>query len=179
MGAANTSECFPLYSAVTGAAARLTGSDSGSCLSQCSRGHVPSAVIPPRHAVTRPFACITAVHLPSEVQGSTPRERPLHKVSASLLILDREVAFKIHRPWKVVGLIWDFCLRCNIQPGCSSTVTVMHPSNKFLKLKLFVVLGSLTLCPFHQTGGCWSDSVTYHAWCSVLLIIVHCTFHTF
>lgn len=70
VGAENMSECFPLYSAVMGAAAHLTGSDRGSCLSQCSCGHVPSAVIPPRHSVTWPFACITAVHLLSEVQGS-------------------------------------------------------------------------------------------------------------
>lgn len=106
------------------------------------------------------------------IPGS-PRERLLHKVSASLLNLDHEVSFKIHRLWEVVGLIWRFCLRCNIQLGCSLTITVMHPSNKLLKLKLYVGLGGLTLFLFHRRGGCWSDSVTYHAWCSVLLIIAH------
>lgn len=98
---------------------------------------------------------------------------PRDKVPALLLNLDCEVSFKIHRLQEVVGLIWGFCLRRNIQLGCSLTVTVMHPSNKLLKLKPHVGLGGLTSFLFHRMRGCWSDGVTYHAWWSVLLIIAH------
>lgn len=102
-----------------------------------------------------------------------PKEWLPHKVSAFLLNLYHEVSFKIHRLWEVVGLIWGFCLRCNIQLGCSLIIAVMHPSNKLLKLKLHVGLGGPALFLFHRRGGCWSDSVTYHVRCNVLLIIAY------
>lgn len=156
---------------VTGAAVHLAGSDSSSCLCWHTHGSVPSAVVPPRHAATWSFACIGARHLPNDVRVSSPREWLLHKVSALLLNLNCEISFRIYRLREVVGLIWDFCPRRNIQLGCSSTITVMRPWNKLLKLKPRVGLGGLTSFLFHQAGGCWSDSVAYHAWCSVLLII--------
>lgn len=77
------------------------------------------------------------------------REWLLHKVSALLLNLDREVSFKIHRQREVVRLIWGFRLRRNTQLGCSSTITVMHPLNKLLKLKPRVELGGLTSFLLH------------------------------
>lgn len=76
-----------------------------------------------------------ARHLPDDFQTSAPRQQLLHKLSALLLSLGPEVSFEIRRLPEVVGLIWGFSLSCNVQFGYSSTVTVMHPSNKLLKLK--------------------------------------------
>lgn len=105
VAAENMSECFPLYLAVMGAAAHLTGSN-GAALS-------PSA--PVAMSLLQSFLQGTLWHglLPASLlctflwrqHSVSPRERPLHKVSASLLNLDCVVSFKIHRPWKVVGLI--------------------------------------------------------------------------
>lgn len=102
----------------------------------------------------------------------SPREWLLCEISVLLLNLDREVSFKLEKLLAVVGLIWCFHLRHYIQLPCSLIITTTHPSNRLLKLKLRVLFG-LTLLLSHRRGVCWSDSVTYHTWCSMFLIIAH------